>query len=139
MLRSIGAMHVIDYTKEDFTKNGKCYDLILDVKTNRPIFHYLRALNPTGIYVTVGGSIPRLLQALLLMPWLWMFSKKKVRIVVLKPNKDLVYMNELFQAGKVKPVTDGPYMLEDVPNAFRLFGKGDHKGKIVILVKHDNA
>lgn len=137
MLRSLGAVHVIDYTKEDFTKNGQRYDLILDVKTNRPIFHYLRALNPKGIYVTVGGSMARLFQALLLMPWLSVFSQKKVRIVVLKPNKDLVYMNELFQAGKVKPVIDGPYMLEDVPDAFRLFGKGDHKGKIVISVKHD--
>lgn len=139
MLRSMGAAHVIDYTKEDFTKNGQRYDLVLDVKTNRSIFDYLRALNPNGMYVTVGGSMGRLFQALFLGKWISMFSKKKVSIVVLKPNEDLAYMNELFEAGKVKPVIDGPYKLEDTPSAFRLFGKGDHKGKIVISVAHDDA
>jgi NADPH:quinone reductase-like Zn-dependent oxidoreductase len=67
MLRAVGFDKVIDYTKEDFTKNGKRYDLILDVKTNRPILHYLRALNANGIYVTVGGSMSRLFQTLLLL------------------------------------------------------------------------
>jgi len=136
LLRSIGAAHVIDYTKEDFTKNShQHYDLILDMKTNRPIYHYLRVLNPKGIYVTVGGSLSRLLQAFLLKPCISVFSKKKVSIVMLKPNKDLAYMNELFQAGKVKPIIDGHYSLEDVANAFRLFGKAGHKGKIVISVE----
>jgi NADPH:quinone reductase-like Zn-dependent oxidoreductase len=63
-----------------------------------------------------------------------MFSKKKVLIVALKPNKDLAYMNELFEAGKVKPIIDGHFKLKDVPEAFRLFGRGDHKGKIVISI-----
>jgi NADPH:quinone reductase-like Zn-dependent oxidoreductase len=134
MLRSIGFDHVIDYTKEDFTKNGRCYDLILDVKTNRSIFGYTRALCRNGIYVTVGGSIGRLLQALLLGPWISMIRKKHIRIVALKPNKDLAYMNGLFKSGKVKPVIDGPYRLDQVPDAFRLFAKGDHKGKIVITM-----
>jgi NADPH:quinone reductase-like Zn-dependent oxidoreductase len=135
MLRSLGAAHVIDYTKEDFTKSGKRYGLILDVKTTRPILHYLRALNPNGMYVTVGGDITRLLKTLLLLPWLPIFTKKKVRIVMLKPNKDLAYMTELFEAGKVKPVIDGHYTLEQVPEAFRLFEKAEHKGKIVISVR----
>ncbi len=69
MLRAMGADHVVDYLKEDFTKSGRCYDLILDVKTNRSPFAYLRALNPNGAYVTVGGSIPRLLQALVMGPF----------------------------------------------------------------------
>src|ERR1700704_196615 len=86
MLRSMGFDHVIDYTREDFTKNGKCYDLILDVKTNRSMFDYTRALCRNGIYVTVGGSMVRLLQALFLRPWISMISKKHFRIVVLKPN-----------------------------------------------------
>jgi NADPH:quinone reductase-like Zn-dependent oxidoreductase len=76
----------------------------------------------------------RLFQALLLRPWISMISKKHIRIVVLKPNKDLAYMNELFETGKVKPVIDGPYKLDEVPEAFRIFGKGDHKGKIVITI-----
>jgi NADPH:quinone reductase-like Zn-dependent oxidoreductase len=70
MMRSLGFDHVIDYTKEDFTKNGKQYDLILDAKTTRSMFDYARALSPDGIYVTVGGSIGRLMQSLVLGPWI---------------------------------------------------------------------
>jgi NADPH:quinone reductase-like Zn-dependent oxidoreductase len=138
MLRSMGFDHVVDYTQEDFTKTGQCYDLILDVKTNRSIFDYTRALNPNGTYATVGGSSAWLLQALLLKPLISMISKKNIHVVVLKPNKDLAYMNELFEAGKVKPVIDGPYKLDEVPKALRLFGNGDHKGKVVITVGHNN-
>lgn len=134
LLRSMGFDHVIDYTKEDFTKNGQCYDLILDVKTNRSMFDYARALCRNGIYVTVGGSIARLLDALFLGPWISLISKKHIRIVALKPNKDLAYMNELFETGKLKPVIDGPYKLDEVPDAFRIFGKGEQKGKIVITM-----
>jgi NADPH:quinone reductase-like Zn-dependent oxidoreductase len=137
MLRSMGFDHVIDYTKDDFTRNGKYYDLILDVKTNRSIFDYARALCPNGVYVTVGGSMIRLFQALLLGPWIKMISKKNIRIVMLKQNKDLAYMNELFEAGKVKPVIDGPYKLSEIPEAMRRFGQGNHKGKVVITVEHD--
>ena len=134
MMRSMGFDHVIDYTKEDFTKNGKCYDLILDVKTNRSMFDYARALCRHGVYVTVGGSIGRLFQVLFLAPWIKMIHKKHIRLVALKPNKDLAYMNELFEAGKIKPVIDGPYKLDELPEAFRLFGRGEHKGKIVITM-----
>ena len=134
MLRSMGFDHVIDYTKEDFTKNGQCYDLILDVKTNRSMFDYARALCRDGVYVTVGGSMSRLLQALLLAPLIRMFRKKHIRIVALKTNKDLAYMNELFETGKAKAVIDGPYRLDQVSEAFRHFGKAEHKGKIVITI-----
>jgi NADPH:quinone reductase-like Zn-dependent oxidoreductase len=134
LMRSMGFDHVIDYTKEDFTRNGKCYDLILDVKTNRSMFDYARALCRNGVYVTVGGSIGRLFQSILLAPWISMMHKKHIRLVALKTNKDLSYMNELFEAGKVKPVIDGPYRLDQVPEAFRLFNKGEHKGKIVITI-----
>ena len=138
MLRSMGFKQVIDYTKEDFTKNGQRYDLILDVKTNRSIFDYLRALNPNGVYATVGGSIIRLLQALILGPLISKISKKNIRIVPLKQNKDLAYMNELFEAGNVKPVIDGPFKLSEVPKAIRYFGEGNHKGKIIITMEHNN-
>ena len=134
MLRSIGFDHVIDYTKQDFTKNGQLYDLILDAKTNRSVFEYTRVLSPKGKYVTVGGSIPKLLQALLLKRWIWLTRKKHIRIVMLKPNKDIAYLNELYEAGKFKPVIDGPYKLEETPAAFRHFGSGKHKGKIVITI-----
>jgi NADPH:quinone reductase-like Zn-dependent oxidoreductase len=134
LLRSMGFDHVIDYTKEDFTKNGKHYDLILDVKTNRSMFSYARALSANGVYVTVGGSTARLFQGLLLAPLIKMINKKNIRIVALKTNKDLAYINRLFESGKVKPVIDGPYKLDEVPEAFRLFAKGEHKGKLVIII-----
>jgi NADPH:quinone reductase-like Zn-dependent oxidoreductase len=134
MLRAMGADHVIDYLREDFTKIGKRYDLILDVKTNRSPFAYARALNPKGAYVTVGGKTWLLLQAFILAPLVRWVSGKQVRIVGLKPNKDLPYMNELFEAGKLVPVIDRLYTLEDVPDALRHFGTGDHKGKIVVTV-----
>lgn len=136
MLRSIGCDHVIDYAREDFTKNGKQYDLILDVKTNRPVFGYLRVLRTNGMYVTVGGSIARLFQALIFGPLIRALGKKRLAIVALQPNKDLAYMNALFEAGKVKPVIDGPYPLAETPDAFRRFGQGLHKGKVVITVTH---
>ena len=133
-LCAMGATHVVDYLEEDFTRSGRCYDLILDVKTNRSPSEYLRALNPDGAYVTVGGSIPRLLQALVMRPVASRLYHKHLRLVGLKPNKDLGYMNELFDAGKLVPLIDGPYMLADVPDAFRLFGAGDHKGKIIVTM-----
>jgi NADPH:quinone reductase-like Zn-dependent oxidoreductase len=82
--------------------------------------------------------VVRLLQALFLGPWISMVSKKNICFVGLKPNKDLAYMNELFEAGKVKPVIDGPYKLSEVPEAIRFFGEGNHKGKVIITVEHDN-
>ena len=133
-LVSIGFDHVIDYTREDFTKNGQRYDLILDVKTNRPITAYTRSLNTNGTYVTVGGSIGRLLQAILMAPWILMVYKKKIRIVSLKSNKDLLYINELFESGKFKPVIEGPYKLNEFEEAFKIFGKAEHKGKVVITI-----
>lgn len=134
LLRSLGFDHVIDYTREDFTRSGQCYDLILDVKSNRSAFDYARALCRHGSYVTVGGSMSRLLPALFWKPWISRISKKHIHLVVLKPNKDLAYINELFLSGKVKPVIEGPYKLEEVRQAFQLFSKGAHKGKVVITI-----
>jgi NADPH:quinone reductase-like Zn-dependent oxidoreductase len=134
MLKALGFDHVIDYAKEDFTKNGRQYDLILDAKTNRSMFDYARSLSANGAYVTVGGSLRRLLQALIVRSWISMTQKKQIRIVALKTNKDLMYMNELFETGKIKPVIDGPYKLEQFPEAFRLFAKAEHKGKVVLIM-----
>ncbi len=124
MLRAMGADHLIDYLRKDFTREGKCYDLILDVKTNRSPLSYTRALNPHGTYATVGGSIPRLLQALVLGPLISRLSNKHVRIVALKQNKDLAYMNELFEAGKLVPVIDRAYELAELPEAFQALWHG---------------
>jgi len=138
MMRSIGFDHVIDYTKENFTKNGQCYDVILDNKMNRSIFDYIRALRPNGRYVVTGGSSAHLCQAFFFGPWISMCSKKNVHVLLLKPNKDLTYINELFEAGKIKPVIDGSYTLPEVPKAMHYFGEGNHKGKVIITVHHNN-
>jgi NADPH:quinone reductase-like Zn-dependent oxidoreductase len=132
-MRSLGYDHVIDYNKEDFTRNGRQYDLILDTKTNRPWSAYLRALSPRGRYVTVGGDTGKLLGGILVMGSLIsMFGKKSLRLVILKANKDSAYINGLCDSGKFKPVIDGPYRLTDLPGQMRRFGEGKHRGKIVI-------
>lgn len=139
MLRSIGADHVIDYTQEDFTKNGQVYDLILDVVTYRSIFDYKRALSPKGIYVMFGGgSWARVVQSMFLGPWISMTGSKKMGILMHKPNKDLAFLKELLEAGKVTPVIDSRYPLSEVPEALRYFGEGHAQGKVVITVEHDN-
>jgi len=134
MLRTMGADHVVDYMEADFTRSGERYDLILDVKTNRSLLAYLRALNPGGIYATVGGETARLLRVAGLGPLVALRSRKRLRVVALKPNKDLPYVNDLFESGRVAPVIDRRYRLEEVSEAFRFFSTGDHKGKIVVTL-----
>ena len=136
MLRSIGADHVIDYTQEDFTKNGQRYDLILDVVASRSIFDYKRALSPKGIFVMVGGSLAAILQGFLLGPLISMTGSKKMGSVMWKPNnqEDLAILEELFEAGKVEPVIDRRYPLSEVPEALRYLEEGHAKGKVVITV-----
>jgi len=95
-MRFIGFDHVIDYTKEDFTKKSERYDLILDNKINRRLFDYLRVLNPKGSYVTTGGESNFLMQAFLLGPIISIFTKKRICVVMLKPNKNLDYINKIF-------------------------------------------
>jgi len=135
-MRSLGADHVIDYAKEDFTKNGQQYDLILDVIANRSVFAYKRALRPNGSYFAVGGSAARLFQILLLGPWIRRTSGKKIRILAVQPNlKDLVHITELCEAGKIVPSIDKRYSLIEVPEALQYLGEGLVKGKVVIIVK----
>ncbi|MEX0684995.1 MAG: NAD(P)-dependent alcohol dehydrogenase [Balneolales bacterium] len=135
MLRSIGADHVIDYAQEDFTKNGLRYDLILDVRTNRPVSHYKQALNAGGTYVTVGGSMPRIFYLMIFGPLISKMGNKKMSVLMHKPQKkDLIKMSELFDAGKVVPIIDSRYPLREVPQALQRFGQGIQKGKIVITM-----
>lgn len=134
MLRALGAARTIDYRSEDFTRGGAAYDLILDVKTSRSPFAYARALRPRGTYATVGGSLPRLLQAAILGPAIAALSSRRIRVVGLKANKDLAYINQLFEAGRLAPVIDRQYPLAEAAEAFRRFGAADQKGKIVLTV-----
>jgi NADPH:quinone reductase-like Zn-dependent oxidoreductase len=137
MLRSIGADHVIDYTQEDFTKNGQEYDLILDVVATRSIFACKRALSPEGVYVFVGGSTGTIFQAVFLGALISMRGNKKLGLVMWKPNhqEDLNILEKLFNAGKVKPVIDKRYPLSEVPEAMRYLEGGHALGKIVISME----
>jgi NADPH:quinone reductase-like Zn-dependent oxidoreductase len=134
LLRDFGFDRVLDYRQQDFTKDGQRYDLILDAKTNRSPFAYLRALTPGGRYVTVGGAVTRLLQTACAGSLIAAFSRKRAHIVALKPNKDLAYVNELFETTGLRCAIDGPHPLRDVPRALRRFGNAEHIGKIVIKV-----
>ena len=138
MLRSLGADHFIDYTQEDFTKSGKLSDLILDVVVHRTIFDYKRALSSKGIVIMVGGSTARVFLNLLLGLFVSITGDKKIGLGTWEPNKkeDLDFLQELFEAGKVKPVIDRRYPLSEVPEAFRYLEEGRAQGKLVITVAH---
>jgi NADPH:quinone reductase-like Zn-dependent oxidoreductase len=134
-LRSLGADHVIDYTREDFTKNGKEYDLILDVIAHRSVFDYARALRPAGNYFAVGGSLITFLQILLLGSWIRRRSGKNVHILAVQRNrKDLDLITELYESGKVVPIIDRRYPLDETPEAIRHLGAGQARGKIIITI-----
>jgi NADPH:quinone reductase-like Zn-dependent oxidoreductase len=134
-MRSLGADHVIDYTQEDFTRNGKQYDLILDLIAHRSVFACQRALRPNGTYFFVGGSVAVLFQVLLLGPWIRKTTAKNIRLLAVPQNrKDLISITELCEAGKIVPVIDRQYSLSEVPEAFRYVGEGYAKGKVVITI-----
>ncbi len=136
MARSLGADYVIDYTKENFTKNEQRYDLILAANGYHPISDYKRALSPKGIYVMSGGSMVQMFHAMLLGPLISMIGNKKMCFVAAKPNqKDLVFIKELIEAGKVKPFIDRSYPLREVPEALQYLWEGHAKGKVVITME----
>jgi len=135
VMRSVGADHVVDYTQEDFTKIGQRYDLILDLVAHRSIFDLKRALSSGGIYVLVGGSVPRILQTVLLGPLISKMGSKKMGMLLHRQNtKDLKFILELIRSKKVVPVIDRTYALHDVPEALRYLGEGHAKGKVVITL-----
>jgi NADPH:quinone reductase-like Zn-dependent oxidoreductase len=135
LARSLGADHVLDYTKTDFTRDERRYDLILAVNGNLRPSDYLRALNPGGVCVAVGGSNGQIFRSLLLGPLMSIGRKKKMGAMVAKTNqKDLVFITELWEAGKVKPVIDRRYPLSEIADALRYLEAGHAKGKVVITI-----
>lgn len=135
MMRRTGFDHVIDFEKEDFTRTGQRYDLIVDTKTSRLPGEHMRALNPGGAYATVGGEDMGLLfRHLLVGWWIRLTTSKTCRLIGLRANRDMAYLNECFEAGQLLPVIDGPYPLHQGADAFRRFGAGTHQGKIVITM-----
>ncbi len=137
MVRSLGADYIIDYTREDFTRNGQSYDLIFAANGFHPISDYKRALSPKGIYVMAGGSMAQMFQALLLGPLISMTGSKQMYGVSAKANqKDLLFLKELLETGKIVPVIDRRFPLSEVPDAFRYLEAGHAKGKVVITMDH---
>jgi NADPH:quinone reductase-like Zn-dependent oxidoreductase len=140
MVRSIGADHVVDYTQENFTQNGRCYDLILAANGYHPISDYKQALNPQGTYVCTGGTMPQIFQSILLGPLMSMSGNKKMGNLAAKPDqKDLAFMKELLETGKVVPVIDRCYPLNETAEALRYLGEGHAKGKVVITVAQNTV
>lgn len=135
MMKSIGYDRCIDYEKVDFTTMNETYDLIIDTRTNRPVYKYQRTLKPDGIYATVGANSFELFQLLLLAPILNSLSSRKLKIVALKTNKDMQAINDLYKKDQIKPVLDNNYPLGQTSEAVRHFGSGQHKGKIIIDIQ----
>jgi len=135
-MRSLGADHVIDYTRDDFTRTGRTYDLILDVAAHRPAFAYQRSLTRGGRYLYVGGSVPTLLQVLLIGPVIGRAEGKKIRLLAVRQGaQHLAPLVELCQAGKIAIVIDRRYRLHEVPEALRYLGEGHAKGKVVVIAE----
>ena len=143
MVRSIGADHVIDYTRQDFTESGKRYDLIFDCFVNHSLSACRRALNPQGIYLMVGAPPKRwmvdilapVIKALVLSPFV---SQKFVVYIARSSREDLTTMSELMASGKVKPVIDKRYKLSEVPEAIQYLEQRHARGKVIITLAYNN-
>ena len=140
MVRSIGADHVIDYTQQDFTQDGRRYDFIFDNVENRSLSDCRRALKPNGTLILNSGTgakgialLIRLIKPLILSP----FVHHNLRRYLSVPNHDdLVVLKELIEAGKVVPVIDQRYPLIEVPNAIRYLEAGHARGKVGVRIEH---
>jgi NADPH:quinone reductase-like Zn-dependent oxidoreductase len=131
MVRSIGADHVVDYTREDFTRSGARYDLVLDTIGNRSLRECRRVLAAKAVYVHVGGRMARVLALPIVSPFL---SQSLVQLIAKRNSADLEILKGLIEAGKVTPVIDRTYSLSEVPEAIRYLETGHARGKIVITV-----
>ncbi len=139
MVRSIGVDKVVDYTKEDFTRTGHSYDLILDCIGNRSLFACKRVLNPKGILVTAGGDAGRwmigtIVRSLAAFVLSLLGSQKLVGIFAKGNKEDLVILRDLLASGKMAPVIDKRYRLSEVPDAIRYVETGHARGKVVITL-----
>ena len=137
MVRSIGADHVIDYAQNDFTKSGERYDLILECVGNPPLAGCRRVLNPKGICVMVGApkQLGRILSRMIAAPVLsWFGPQKFVMFIAKMCKEDLITLRDLMEIGKVTPVIDRRYALNEVPEAMRYLEEGHARGKVVIIL-----
>jgi NADPH:quinone reductase-like Zn-dependent oxidoreductase len=134
LARSLGADHVIDYTQKDFTRGDQHYDLILDNAAYRSFADYKRALSSSGVYVLVGGSMAKASQLMMFGSLISRGGKKLTGMLAKPVKKDLIFLKELIEVGKVKPVIDRRYALSEVPEALRYLDEGHATGKVIISV-----
>jgi NADPH:quinone reductase-like Zn-dependent oxidoreductase len=141
MVRSIGADHVIDYTREDFTRTGQRYDLMYDAVGNRSVAAYKRVLQPRGRCVIAGfTTLPRLCEHIVFGAWVSRTGSEKIGLMgTAKPNQqDLLFVKALLEAGKVVPVIDRRYPLTETAEAIRYLEAGHARGKVIITVEQNN-
>lgn len=136
MIRSLGADHVVDYTSEDFTKNGIRYDFILDIAANRSVLSYRRSLRDGGVYVLIARNLSGFFAAALVGGVIAVIGSKRMGVFMWEPNKrmDLDFLGELITTGRLKPLIDRTYPLTAVPEAIRHQADGRARGKLVITV-----
>ncbi|MBB5315963.1 NAD(P)-dependent alcohol dehydrogenase [Tunturibacter empetritectus] len=133
--RSIGADRVIDYTKEDFTRDAQRYDLILGANAHHSILDYRSALTENGVYVAAGGGLFQIFEVFVMAPVLSRMGRKKMGFFLTKvTRKDLDFMKDLLESGKVVPVIDRRYRLSEAAEALRYLAEGHAQGKIVLTV-----
>ena len=136
LVNSLGADHVVDYTQEDFVESGELYDLILATAGYRSIFDYKRALKPDGRYVATGGDMKQIFQPMLLGPWVSNEGRKMTNLVMKPDKEDLTYLKELIETGKVSPVIDKSYPLNELAQALQYYAEGRSRGKVVVTIAH---
>jgi NADPH:quinone reductase-like Zn-dependent oxidoreductase len=138
--RLLGADEVIDYTRDDFTRSGKRYDLIFGANANHSIFDYRRAMKANGISVIAGGAMPLVAQTVLLGPIFSLAGGRKSRLFIAKINRtDLEILKDLIEDEKIVPVIDRRYPLSQAAEAARYLEEGHAKGKVVITVEHGSG
>jgi NADPH:quinone reductase-like Zn-dependent oxidoreductase len=136
LMRSVGADRVVDYTKEEFTEDGKRYDVILDIAATRSVHHYRGSLAPEGRYTQVARSLGGFFGAAVVGASISIAGSKRMGVFMWKPNdrQDLAYLGDLLVSGKIHPLIDRRYPLDEVPAALRYVSEGHARGKVVISI-----
>ena len=135
LVRSMGADNVIDYTEEDFTKNGQTYDLIFDTVGKSPFLSSTKSLKKKGVYIFTTYGLPKLVQILLFN---LTSSKKAISGLLEETTEDLIFLRDLIEAGRLKVVIDRRYPLAHAADAHRFAETGQQRGHVVITIEHDN-
>ena len=134
MMSDLGFDKVLDYEKGEFLGEERKYDLIVDTKTFHAFYRYTHLLKRGGSYISVGGSSKKLMTILAFRGIIRFLTGRKFNVVLLKANRNLGYLKELYHQGSLRIIMDGPYPFEKIIDAFRHYSEGDHRGKVIVTV-----